>query len=84
LHVILLLLSVSDVVKSLASSSTIDSEQWKTLQLYTRKLYSVSDDMLFVGKGLDKVKKAEAEKIVYEFRKDVKVRARSEATTKML
>ncbi|GMH65960.1 hypothetical protein TrRE_jg5735 [Triparma retinervis] len=54
---------VSDVVKSLSSSAPVDADQWKTLQLYIRKLYSVGDDMLFVGKGLDKVKKAEADKV---------------------
>mmetsp|Transcript_3308 Transcript_3308/g.6733 ORF Transcript_3308/g.6733 Transcript_3308/m.6733 type:complete len:200 (+) Transcript_3308:2-601(+) len=63
---------VADVVKSLSSSSPVDADQWKTLQLYIRKLYSVGDDMLFVGKGLDKDKKAEAEKIVNKFRTDVK------------
>ena len=55
--------TVADVVKSLSSSAPVDGDQWKTLQLYIRKLYSVGDDMLFVGKGLDKVKKAEAEKV---------------------
>ncbi|GMH77614.1 hypothetical protein TrST_g5726 [Triparma strigata] len=63
---------VKEIIASLSSSPPTDSSQWKVLSLYIRGLYSLSDDMTFIGKGLAPEKKKMAEEVIKTFKKDVK------------
>ncbi|GMI12494.1 hypothetical protein TrLO_g2956 [Triparma laevis f. longispina] len=62
---------ISALLKSLSTSPPTDEKQWKVLSLYIRGLYTLADDMAFIGKGLGE-KKGEGERVVAEFRKVVK------------
>jgi len=52
--------------------SSVGKNEWKNIQLYTRKLYAASDDMADMAKTLDADKKTKAQDLIKEFRASVK------------
>ena len=54
------------------TTESLSEDQWKTLQLFLRQLYAVGEDILYLSKPMDSVKRDAAKDIVAKLQKDVK------------
>ena len=50
----------------------VADEEWKNIQLFLRKLYTASDDMAGMSKGLNSATQAEAQALIKTFKEAVK------------